>query len=183
MAQYEGEQQIKLDDIDEILIWELAADGRKSNNELARKAGIAPSTCHVRIKRLENLGVIQSVHAALNYESIGFPVQAIVAVRLQANARDQVKSYANRIIKIPQVLNVFFVGGADDFLVHVACTSSAQLRDLVALKLSASPVASTNTSILFDHLIGVQFMQHVSGLDEMRRPIRIDPHAKRDGGA
>ena len=174
MSPYEDQRvrEIKIDEIDEILLWELTTDGRMSNNELSRKAGIAPSTCHARIKRLESLGIIRSINAFINYEALGFPIQAIVFVRLQANARDQVKSYASRVIRFPQVLNVFFMGGPDDFLIHVACTSSSQLRDFVASKLSAGPVAGTTTSILFDHFIGVQHMEYVSGYEEMRRPIR-----------
>lgn len=174
MARYvdERSREIKIDEIDEILLWELTTDGRMSNNDLARKAGIAPSTCHARIKRLTSLGVIKSVNAFVNYEALGFPIQAIVFVRLQAQARSQVKTYASRVIKFPQVINVFFMGGPDDFLIHVACTSSSQLRDFVATKLSAGPVAATTTSIMFDHLIGVQHMEYVTGYDEMRHPVR-----------
>ncbi|MBU2696454.1 Lrp/AsnC family transcriptional regulator [Nocardioides sp. WV_118_6] len=174
MARYvdERSREIKIDEIDEILLWELTTDGRMSNNDLARKAGIAPSTCHARVKRLTNLGVIKSVNAFVNYEALGFPIQAIVFVRLQAQARNQVKTYASRVIQFPQVINVFFMGGPDDFLIHVACTSSSQLRDFVATKLSAGPVAATTTSIMFDHLIGVQHMEYVTGYEEMRHPVR-----------
>ncbi|WP_425608771.1 Lrp/AsnC ligand binding domain-containing protein [Streptomyces albipurpureus] len=49
----------------------------------------------------------------------------------RASARDQVKAYAGRVVRFPRVLSVFFVGGPDDFLIHVACTSSAELRDFV----------------------------------------------------
>lgn len=174
MQRYEDDRvgEVKTDEIDELLLWELTTNGRRTNNELARKAGIAPSTCHARIKRLEQLGVIRSINAFVDYEALGFPVQAIVFVRLPASARDQVKSYASRVIRFPQVLNVFHMGGPDDFLIHVACTSTSQLRDFVATKLSSGPVAATTTSIMFDHYIGVQHMEYVSGYDEMRRPIR-----------
>ncbi|MFL0175816.1 Lrp/AsnC family transcriptional regulator [Mycobacterium sp. SMC-13] len=174
MQRYEDGRvgEVKTDEIDELLLWELTTNGRRTNNELARKAGIAPSTCHARIKRLEQLGVIRSINAFVDYEALGFPVQAIVFVRLPASARDQVKSYASRVIRFPQVLNVFHMGGPDDFLIHVACTSTSQLRDFVATKLSSGPVAATTTSIMFDHYIGVQHMEYVSGYDEMRRPIR-----------
>jgi DNA-binding Lrp family transcriptional regulator len=187
MQRYANERSrdIKIDEIDEILLWELTTDGRMSNNDLSRKAGIAPSTCHARIKRLQNLGVIRSINTFVDYEALGFPIQAIVFVRLQTQARDKVKAYAGRVIRFPQVLNVYFMGGPDDFLIHVACTSSAQLRDFVATRLSTGPVAATTTSIVFDHFIGVQHMEYVSGYEEMRRPISSrdstgTPGARRD---
>lgn len=162
---------VKLDEIDEKLLWQLTSNGRLTNRDLAETAGIAPSTCHARLRRLENLGVLRSVNASVNYEAIGFHVQAMVSVRLHASARDQLKPYARQIVMHAQVLNVFFVGGPDDFLVHVACTSTAQLRDFVSQRLSQHPVAATNTSIMFDHFVGVQHMTHVDGYNEMRAPI------------
>ena len=163
----------ELDDVDEILIRELQRNARISNNALAALAGIAPSTCHTRVKALQDAGVIESYHASVNLEAVGLPIQAIVSVRLRSQARDQIRTYAQRAVLLPQVINLFFIGGPEDFLIHVACASISQLRDFVAAKLSMDPaVASTNTSIVFDHLVGVQHMSHVSGLAEVRRELR-----------
>jgi len=64
------------------------------------------------------------------------------------------------------------VGGEVDFLIHVACTSTTQLRDFVASHLSMDPVvASTETQIVFDHLIGAEHQQGTDGLAAMRRPL------------
>jgi DNA-binding Lrp family transcriptional regulator len=58
-------------------------------------------------------------------------------------------------VALPEVLNVFFLAGADDFLVHVATAGSDQLREFVVDHLSSSQdVAMTETSLIFDHLRG-----------------------------
>lgn len=96
-----------------------------------------------------------------------------MSVRLRPQSRGDIKSYATRIIRLPNVLNVFFIGGPDDFLVHVACTGTEQLRDFVAHSLSSDlAVASTQTHIVFDHLFEPQYTRLISGFDDMRR--RID---------
>ncbi|MET8831739.1 Lrp/AsnC family transcriptional regulator [Streptomyces sp. NPDC004610] len=161
-----------MDAIDEILLWELARNARITNSALAEIAGIAPSTCHNRVKAMQDAGVIQSYHAQIDLEAIGFPVQALVSVNLRAQAREDIRTYAQRAILLPQVLNLFFIGGQHDFLIHVACTSTRQLRDFVATRLSMDPaVAGTQTNIVFDHMLGHQHMDHVSGLTHMRRSI------------
>jgi hypothetical protein len=51
------------------------------------------------------------------------------------------------------VLNVFFLGGADDFHVHIAASSTDNLRDFVVVNLSGDPdVALTETNLIFDHI-------------------------------
>jgi hypothetical protein len=53
------------------------------------------------------------------------------------------------------VLNVFFLGGANDFLVHIAASSTETLREFVVVNLSGNPdVALTETNLIFDHLRG-----------------------------
>ncbi|CAN5559783.1 Lrp/AsnC family transcriptional regulator [soil metagenome] len=172
----EDEPASRLDEIDEILVWELTRNSRISNAALAEAAGIAPSTCHHRVKALQDAGVLQSYHAQIDLGAVGLPLQAIISIRLHAQARDRVREYAHKAILLPQVINLFYIGGQGDFLVHVACTSSEQLRDVVAAKLSADPiVASTHTSIVFDHMAGVQYMDHVTGFRDVRRAIDETP--------
>ena len=48
---------------------------------------------------------------------------------------------------------MFFLGGADDFMVHIAATSTEGVRDFVVVNLSANPdVALTETNLIFEHL-------------------------------
>ena len=52
-----------LDEVDRRLLTLLHADARMSNSALADAVGIAPSTCHGRVRRLQDLGVIRGFHA------------------------------------------------------------------------------------------------------------------------
>lgn len=166
------ENNVRLDKLDEQILWELAGDARTPNNVLADRLHVAPSTTLNRLRRLVDTKALISSHAQVHYPSVGLPIQAVVFIRLRVQARVSMRTYAQKIIQLPLVLNIFFLGGADDFLVHVAATSTEQLRDLVTLRLSAdAAVASTQTHILFEHLIGNQHMEHVAGYEEMRAPI------------
>lgn len=162
--------EITLDETDERIVWELTRNARLSNKDLAERVGVAPSTCLVRVRALQDAGVIRSFHAHPDWAALGLSVEAIVAVRLRAQARGQIQTYAQRVIALPNVINVFFLGGADDFFIHVACSSTAQLRDFVAQQLSMdTSVASTQTNIVFDHLSGIEHMGPGTGWAEARR--------------
>jgi DNA-binding Lrp family transcriptional regulator len=142
-----------LDDIDRRLLRELAADARIPNNALAERVGIAPSTCLGRVRALRAGGVIRGYHADVDPAALGRPIQAMISVRLQSHARGHIPDFMAKIATLPEVLNVFFLGGADDFHVHIAATSTDNLRDFVVVNLSGDPdVALTETNLIFDHI-------------------------------
>jgi DNA-binding Lrp family transcriptional regulator len=142
-----------IDDVDRRLLRELAADARIPNNALAERAGIAPSTCLGRVRALRESGVIRGYHADVDPAAVGRPIQAMIAVRLQSHARGHIPAFMAKIAKLPEVLNVFFLGGADDFHVHIAATSTDNLRDFVVVNLSGDPdVALTETNLIFEHI-------------------------------
>jgi DNA-binding Lrp family transcriptional regulator len=141
-----------LDDIDRRIVHELARDARLPNNALADKVGIAPSTCLGRVRSLRERGVIRGYHADVDPAALGRPLQAMIAVRLQSHARGRIRGFVAEVAGLPEVLNVFFLAGKDDFLLHVAAASTAALRDFVETLSSHEDVSYTETSLIFEHI-------------------------------
>lgn len=142
-----------LDEIDARIVRLLGADGRMTNAELAATLGVAPSTAHARLRSLIERGVITGFHASVDERTLGAGLQAIIGVSLRPSARrESIVAFADRVRALPQVIQVFFLGGEDDFLLHIAVADSSQMREFVLEHLSAqSSVASTRTSIVFDY--------------------------------
>lgn len=145
--------EMDADPIDEALIKNLVADGRVTNRQLARALGIAESTAHARTRRLEERGVITGYEAVIRQDRLGRGLQALIGVTLRAGARQaSITEFSEGVRALPEVNQVFFVGGADDFIVHVAVENSSALRKFVVDHLSGNPtVASTRTSIVFEY--------------------------------
>ena len=144
-----------IDDVDRHILTLLHADARISNSALADAVGIAPSTCHGRVRRLQEAGVIRGFHADIDPAAIGLPLQAMVSVRLQAGSRARIGDFIQQIRRRSQVIDVYFLAGADDFIIHVAARDTEDLRSFVVDNLNAdSDVAGTQTSLIFEHLRG-----------------------------
>lgn len=142
-----------LDAIDTILVEALARDGRMPNNALAALAGIAPSTCLGRVRSLVERGVIRGFHADIDPAALGRGIEAIIAVRLHSHARRDLRTIGDRLAALDEVLDVYFVAGREDYLIHLATTDPLTLRDFVLDHLSANPsVASTETTLIFEHI-------------------------------
>ncbi|WP_246262487.1 Lrp/AsnC family transcriptional regulator [Arthrobacter mobilis] len=142
-----------LDATDRLILEILQADARTPNNAIAAAAGIAPSTCHSRIRALRERGVIRGFHADVDPAAVGRGLQALISIRLQAHARSNLGRFEDYLAGLPQVEAIFFVTGDRDFMIHVAVPDSSALRDLVANNLSVRPeVAGTNTTVIFDYV-------------------------------
>ncbi|NRG42916.1 AsnC family transcriptional regulator [Rathayibacter sp. VKM Ac-2804] len=141
-----------LDPIDRTLVRQLRADARTPNSRLAERAGIAPSTCVSRVRSLVDRGIITGFTAELDPAALGLTLQALISVNIRAGQRQAITRFAEEIRALPEVVQLFFLGGSEDFLLHVAVRDSNDIRDFVVSNLSAHPaVASTRTSLVFDH--------------------------------
>lgn len=145
----------QIDDVDRRILNALHADARIPNNALADVVGIAQSTCHGRLRRLQDIGVIRGFYTDVDPAAVGRPLQAMIAVSLQSNARGRIRHFIAEIRTLPQVIDVYFLAGADDFIIHVAARDTEDLRAFVVENLNADPdVAGTQTSLIFEHLRG-----------------------------
>lgn len=141
-----------LDRIDRTLLELLQKDGRLSNKELAARVGLAPSSCLERVRKLKTSGVLGEAHAQVRPNALGIGLQALIAVRLKQHTRDTVHAFRGYVQALPQVLAVYHVTGAHDFLVHVAVKDADQLRDVALDAFTTRPeVAHLETSLIFEH--------------------------------
>jgi DNA-binding Lrp family transcriptional regulator len=144
-----------LDDTDRAILAVLASDARTPNNAIAEAVGIAPSTCLARIRTLRERGVIRGFHADIDPAALGRGLQAMIAVRLRAHTRERVQEFIRDVPGLPDVVGVWHVAGADDYLLHIAVADSDALRDFVLEHLTTHPaVGHTETSLIFGHLRG-----------------------------
>lgn len=144
---------VRVDATDLAILSELSSDARIPNNILAAKVGIAPSTCLGRVKALSAAGIVTGYHAAINEKLLGVTVNAMISVLVSPSARDRLLSSAKSLQHLPEVKEVFVLGGSPDLLVRVATRSIDDLRAFVATHLGSNRAFSTTqTVIIFEHL-------------------------------
>jgi DNA-binding Lrp family transcriptional regulator len=144
-----------LDDVDLALLAELIDNGRLTNAALAERVGIAESTCSQRLRALRSTGAIRRFHAEVDPAALGLALEAVITVRLANHSHDQVHAFQERLRSIPNVIRIFHVAGADDYLLHVAVESAAALRDLVLEHIQVHPgVRHTETQLVFEVIDG-----------------------------
>lgn len=141
-----------LDELDLSLLRELRGSGRMTISELARRVGAAESTCHKRVGALIESGVITGFRAEVDPAALGLSIEVIISIRVHPHARRSLSRFQAYLTELPESRQVYFLAGDRDFLVHAAVRDTEALRALVSDRISMrEEVASTNTSLIFDH--------------------------------
>jgi DNA-binding Lrp family transcriptional regulator len=147
--------QPAVDAIDRAMLEILAQDARITNQRLADRVGIAPSTALARLRSLRARNVIRGFHAEVDLAALGRPLQALIAVRLTVHARDEIDAFTRAVRELPGVLMVFHLTGVTDYLVWVAAGDAQELREFVVDHLATHPaVAHAETSLIYEHRRG-----------------------------
>jgi DNA-binding Lrp family transcriptional regulator len=141
-----------LDRIDFGILRALQKNARLSNKELAARVSLAPSSCLLRVRRLEQEGVLRGFRADVAPAALGIGLQALVFVRLRQHSRRTVRSFRGHALRLPEAVTVYHVAGQYDFLVHVAVRDADHLRDLALDAFTTRPeVVSIETHLIFEH--------------------------------
>ncbi|UBQ42488.1 Lrp/AsnC family transcriptional regulator [Comamonas thiooxydans] len=119
-----NENSINLDDTDLQLLQQLQLDASLSNQALARHLELSAPTCLRRVKRLQELGLIEKQVAILNSEHIarltGHGLQAIVEVSLDRQDSSSLLQFEHKAVAEPGVQQCWRVSPGPDFILVIA---------------------------------------------------------------
>ncbi len=135
-----------MEETDQAIIAALATDGRMSYTDLATQVGLSVSAVHQRVRRLEQRGVISGYSAKLNYEAIGLPLTAFVAIRPFDPA--QPDDAPERLAHLPEIESCFSVAGEDFYILLVRVKSPTDLERLLQEIRTSANVTTRTTVVL-----------------------------------
>ncbi|KGG88211.1 Lrp/AsnC family transcriptional regulator [Comamonas thiooxydans] len=119
-----NENSINLDDTDLQLLQQLQRDASLSNQALARHLELSAPTCLRRVKRLQELGLIEKQVAILSSEHIarltGHGLQAIVEVSLDRQDSSSLLQFEHKAVAEPGVQQCWRVSPGPDFILVIA---------------------------------------------------------------
>jgi Lrp/AsnC family leucine-responsive transcriptional regulator len=138
-----------LDRLDRRILDELQADGRLSNQELAKRVGLSPAPCWRRLRRLEKDGLIAGHVTLLNAAAIGLPITAYAMVTLENHHPETVKQFDQMVSERPEVLECHSMSGTNDYLLRIVAASIEDYeRFMSSHLLQLRAVRSVNTSFV-----------------------------------
>ena len=142
---------IDLDRFDKAILTALAADGRLSATELARRIGLSKSPTQTRMKRLQDTGIIKGYTARLDRARIGHAHIAFVEVRLSDTREAALQAFNRAVLTILEIEECHMIASRFDYLLKVRTTDMLDYRRVLAEHISALPhVTSTSTYVAME---------------------------------
>lgn len=114
---------IELDSINDRILFELEADGRISNTELASRVGLSPSACLRRVQELERSGVIKGYRAILDRSQLGTAMTVFVMVGLSGHLKKDAQAFEQAMARAPEVRECHNITGNVEYLLRVEVAS------------------------------------------------------------
>jgi len=140
-----------MDRIDRKIVQELIADARRPLAKIAEAAGVATSTAHQRLRRLEESGVITGSRALVDWTALGYPVLAIISADVTTGSLGDT---AELFRAIPHVQSCWAITGEFDLMLVVRARSSAHLGEIIEDLRTAAPIHTRTTVVLNTYFEG-----------------------------
>lgn len=139
-------RRVKLDRIDLHILKDLQDDGRITNVDLARRAGISAPPCLRRVRALEEAGYIKGYHAELSGEALGFEIMFFALVGLDSQSEGVLSGFERLMSGWPEVRECHMARGPHDFVLRIVARNTAHENQLTT-KLTAAPHVVTVQTI------------------------------------
>ncbi len=142
---------------------ELRNNARLSNKELSNRISLSQSSTLVRVRSLEAAGMIVGYHADIDPACLGVGLQAMIAIQLRQHFEKDVVAFRKHALDLPEVVRLYHVAGANDFLVHVWVRDTEHLRELAMKSFtSRKEVGHIETGLIFEHSQSVELPEFVT---------------------
>jgi DNA-binding Lrp family transcriptional regulator len=125
----------KLNDIDRKILNTLQQDASLTNTELADKVGLSTAPCWRRVKRLEELGIIQNRVAILNPEKLGLHIITFANVKLSHHKDNALEEFEKQIEVYPEVVECYTISGSMDYMLKIVTTDMTAYENFLRQKL------------------------------------------------
>jgi Lrp/AsnC family leucine-responsive transcriptional regulator len=134
------------DERDLEIIAALQEDARATYADIGRRVGLAPSSVHERVRKLERAGAIVGYRAVVDPTSLGLLVTALVAVTpLDPTQPDDLPE---RVRDFPEVADCLSVAGEANYILKVRTRTTGELEDLIRRLREAAQVYTRTTVVL-----------------------------------
>ncbi|MBO9701285.1 MAG: Lrp/AsnC ligand binding domain-containing protein [Sporocytophaga sp.] len=142
----------EIDNVDLKILSLLMDNAGIAYTDIAKEIFVSPGTVHVRMKKLEQLGIVKGSHLSIDYARLGYDVTAFLGIYLEKSSfYDQA---VKELQEIPEVVNVHYTTGNYSMFVKIICKDTQHLRQVLHDKIQkVSGIQRTETSISLEESI------------------------------
>lgn len=141
-----------IDQIDKKIINMLLNNARTSYSDMAKEVDLSSPSVIERVKKLENLGIIKSYTANINYKAIGYDILAFIGISL--DSAQSISDFESTIKDFDEdLIECHHVTGDFTMIAKVITKNTDSLSNLIKKIRTIKGVQKTNTILVFSTIL------------------------------
>ena len=137
-----------LDPVNRRILAELLANGRISMSELAAKVGLSKTPVTLRVRQMEEAGLITGYRAILSALKLGLTHVTYIEVKMSDTRQSALDRFNEAVRAIPEVEECYMIAGGYDYLLKVRSRDMMHFRQIMAEKISSLPCLHATSSFV-----------------------------------
>ena len=127
------EKKIDLDPLDYKILEILVANANLPYTEIGQRLDVSGGTVHVRMKKMETLGIVKGAQLLIDYSKIGWDISAFLGIYLDKSSLYE--DVAKQLEAIPEVVNIHYTTGIYSIFAKIICRDTQHLREVLHYKI------------------------------------------------
>lgn len=123
------DKNLELDNLDYKILSILVEDARTPYTEIGKKLFVSGGTIHVRMGKMEEMGIIKRHQLIVNYDKLGFDITAFLGIFLTRSALYEVT--LEKLKEIEEIITMHYTTGAYSMFTQIVCRDTNHLRDVL----------------------------------------------------
>lgn len=145
-------QNLEIDNVDIDILSILIENANIPYTDIAKKLVVSAGTIHVRMKKMEKLGIVRNATLIIDPIKLGFDLTAFLGIYLEKGS--VYKDVIKELQKIPEVVEAYYTTGAYSIFAKIICRNTEHLRLVLNDKIQAiDGIQSTETFISLEESI------------------------------
>ena len=119
---------IKIDELSWGILQCLQADSRESFASIGRKVGLTPPAVAERVKKMEDMGILEGYRVKISHHKVGYQLKAIITLRAFMG---KLKPFLEMVRQLEEVLNCYRVTGNENIIMEVVLRDQFHLEKFI----------------------------------------------------
>ncbi|MDN4165300.1 Lrp/AsnC ligand binding domain-containing protein [Cytophagales bacterium LB-30] len=125
-------ENLEIDNVDMKILALLTEDAQMPYTEIAKRVYVSSGTVHVRMKKMEKMGVVRGSALKVDFTKLGFDITAFLGLYLEKSSLYH--PVAAELKKIPEIVSIHYTTGQYSLFLKIVCKNTVHLREVLSEK-------------------------------------------------
>ena len=141
----------QIDNIDLKILNVLSKNAKMPYTEVAKKVFVSGGTGHVRMRKLEKMGIVRGTKLDIDYNKLGYNISSYMGIYLEKSFlyKETVKS----LKKIPEIVEIHAITGQYTIFIKIICKDTTHFRNFLDTIHKVKGITRTETFMSFEETI------------------------------